>query len=207
MIEISDFDLLLNYQGLIFDLDGTIVNSMEFHIKAWQEVGMRYGINIPTKYLADHGGVPSINIAKEINIKYQLHCDDQSLADQKTEAYVKHIPEISIYHKMKLLLEFARNHKIPMIIGTGTLRSNVEKILKSTELEHYIDRFVCSDQVKRHKPHPDTFIEAAKMIDCEPIKCLVFEDAPLGVQAAANGGLDCCIVNNGSFDLSNIIKS
>lgn len=202
-----DFSKILSYQGIIFDLDGTLIDSMKYHIKAWQLVGEQYGISIPTAYLQAHGGVPSAKIACEIVEKYELKADPNSLADQKTAFYVSFIPRIEIYPLARELLVFARTHKLRMAIATGTLRSNVEKIMKLTELKDFFSIVVSSEDVTRHKPEPDTFLVAAQKIDLTSQDCIVFEDAPLGIQAAKNGHFDCCVVKDGLFDLNSIIKA
>ncbi len=201
------FDLLKNFEGLIFDLDGTLVNSMQFHIKAWQEVGEKRGVSIPADYLAENGGRPSLLIAGELASRYAFSESPELLQKEKTENYVRHIPELFIYPDMLPLLDFALSSGISMIIGTGTLRSNVEAVMKHTGLDRYITSFVCSDQVKKHKPHPDTFLLAAEIMGKSPDRCLVFEDAPLGVEAARRGGMDCCVVRDGLYDLDRIIRA
>jgi HAD superfamily hydrolase (TIGR01509 family) len=200
-----NLSVLKGYEGLIFDLDGTLVNSMQFHIRAWQEVGEKRGVSIPTDYLAANGGRPSILIAGELAEKYGFRDSFETLQREKTANYVRHIPELYVYPDMKALMEYAAYNSIPMIIGTGTLRSNVEAVMKYTGIDKYITAFICSDQVRRHKPAPDTFILAAETIGKNPADCLVFEDAPLGIESARRGGMDCCVVKDGHFDLGEII--
>lgn len=201
------FELLKKYDGLIFDLDGTLVNSMQFHIKAWQEVGEKRGVCIPADYLAGNGGRPSLLIAGELASRYGFSDSPEFLQKEKTENYVRHIPELFIYPDMLPLLDYALNSGISMIIGTGTLRSNAEAVMKHTGLDRYIPSFVCSDQVKKHKPHPDTFLLAAETMGKSPERCLVFEDAPLGMEAARRGCMDCCVVRDGAYDLDGIIRA
>ena len=202
-----DFDRILNYSGIIFDLDGTLIDSMKYHIRSWQLVGKKYGIDLETEYLQAHGGVPSFKIAQEVVSAYHLTESPKSLADQKTEYYVGFIPQIEIYPMARQLLEFSKSKNIKMIIATGTLRSNVERIMALTDLGNYIEDFVSSEDVSNHKPHPDTFLVAAQKIGLRNSDCVVFEDAPLGIQAAKNGLFDCCVVKDGVFDLTAIIKT
>ena len=195
------------YRGLIFDLDGTLVDSMQYHIRAWQEVGEARGLALSHDYLMSNGGRPSLLIAREIIARYGLRDDEQELQREKTANYVRQIPNIVIYPAMRGILEYALARGIPMIIGTGTLRSNVEAVMRHTGLDSYIRSFVSSEMVKAHKPAPDTFVASARMIGQRPEDCLVFEDAPLGIEAAHRGGMDCCVVKDGRFSLDEIIRN
>ncbi len=207
VIKMDQLNLLNRYQGLVFDLDGTLVNSMQFHILAWQEVGLKRKVNIPAEYLSGNGGRPSILIAAELKKLYNFTDAPELLQREKTANYIRHLPDISIYPQMKVLLDYAQMRQLKLVIGTGTLRSNVEAVMKHTGLDHYIEKFVCSADVSAHKPHPDTFLKSAQLISCNPGDCLVFEDAPLGIEAASRGGMDCCVVTDGNFDLAEIIKN
>jgi HAD superfamily hydrolase (TIGR01509 family) len=203
----NDFSKILDYKGIIFDLDGTLIDSMKYHIKAWQEVAARYGVNLSYEYLHSHGGVPSIKIAQEIVHNYHLEETAYCLAGQKTEKYVSYIPMIEIYPMARELMDFAKLHGIRMIIATGTLKSNVEKIMARTDLGCYIRDVISSEDVMNHKPAPDTFCVAAERIGVSCCDSIVFEDAPLGIQAAKNGNFDCCVVKDGTFDLNKIIHA
>ncbi|MBQ8706745.1 MAG: HAD-IA family hydrolase [Succinivibrionaceae bacterium] len=198
---------LERYRGLIFDLDGTLVDSMQYHIRAWQEVGAARGLALSYDYLMSNGGRPSLLIAREIIARYHLPDDEQDLQREKTANYVRQIPNIAIYPAMRSLLEYAHARSIPMIIGTGTLRSNVEAVMRHTGLDAYVSSFVSSEMVKAHKPAPDTFVASARAIGQIPEDCLVFEDAPLGIEAARRGGMDCCVVKDGRFSLDEIIRN
>lgn len=200
-----NFHLLKKYLGLVFDLDGTIVNSMDYHILAWQEVIKSYGFDIDSEYLASNGGVPSAKIAIKLVNMFGLSVNPQELAEQKTIKYQTFIPKISIYPKILVLLEYAKSNNIPMVIGTGTLKSNVLEIMKNTRLDLYINEFVSSEDIVNHKPNPDTFILASQRLGIPHQNCLVFEDAPLGIEAAKNAKMDCCKVTNGEYDLSKIL--
>ncbi len=201
-----DFESLARYKGLVFDMDGTLIDSMRFHVLAWLETAAEFGASIEESWLYAHGGVPSQVLAGIIAEKYGINTDLHELTARKTSAFVRHIPEISIYPRMRVLLETAKSMGIPMAIATGTLKSNVEKVFPATGLGEYIDKWVCSQDVKKHKPDPEIFATAAEWIGINPHDCLGFEDAPLGLKSALAAGMDCCVVKDGDVNLSRIVR-
>lgn len=206
-IRISDeFSELKRYKGLVFDMDGTLIDSMRFHVLAWIETAAEFGVSIEESWLYAHGGVPSQVLAGLICEKFGINADLRELTAQKTAAFVRHIPEISIYPRMRILLDTAKALRIPMAIATGTLKSNVEKVFPATGLGAYIDKWVCSQDVTKHKPDPEIFVTAAERIGINPSDCLGFEDAPLGFKSALAAGMDCCVVKDGDVSLSRIVR-
>lgn len=85
---------------------------------------------------------------------------------------------------------------IRIAVGTGTRTANATRILKEKGLIDYIDALVTADDVTRHKPNPDTFLEAARKLELKAEDCLVFEDGQLGIKAALRGGFDCIEVKD-----------
>ncbi len=195
-----NLSILDNFAAAVFDLDGTLVNSMPLHIKAWQNAVKEYGVTLDTDWLYAHGGVPSFKIAMSIIKEFSLPFDNpHKLAEIKTAYYLQDIDSVQIYPEMLKVLEYLKNKKIPCGIGTGTLRSNVERIVANTPLKNYIQVIVSADDVTHHKPHPETFVKVAELLNAEPKDCVVFEDTPLGITAGENGGFSTILVKNGIF--------
>lgn len=193
-----DFAKLLKYECLVFDLDGTLVDSMPFHYGAWVKAVAPFGFVPDREWMYRHGGVPSHKIARILIDEHHLPFDDpHELAAIKTRNYLENIRNVEVYPVMLELLNFAREHNIHMGIGTGTLRSNVEYIVNHTILKDYIKVIVSADDVKNHKPHPDTFLKVAEAFGADPHKSAVFEDSYFGYEAAINGGFDLIKVING----------
>lgn len=189
---------LLKYEGVIFDLDGTLVNSMPLHIKAWQRLAEELNICLDEQWLYDHGGVPSYKIASLVIDMFNLqNQDSHRLAALKTKYYVENIATVEVFPAMLEVLNFLKENNKPMSIGTGTLRSNAEFILHNTVLRFYIKEIVSADDVQRHKPFPDTFLEAARRLGVNPMNSVVFEDTKLGIEAAKRGNFNSILVENG----------
>ncbi len=199
---INSFASLLKYKGVVFDLDGTLVNSMPLHIKAWQRVAQDLHITLSDKWLYEHGGVPSYKIAKMLLTMFDIaNQDPEKIAQNKTAYYLEYIDQVEVFPKMLELLKFLKAHNIAMSIGTGTLRSNAEYIVKRTVLHDFIKVIVSADEVVNHKPNPDTFLLAAKKMQLPVSECIVFEDTNIGVEAAKRGGFSHVLVKDGVPEL------
>ena len=162
------------YAGLIFDMDGTILDTEPTHRKAWREVLGHYGLQYDAQAII------------ELN---QADLDPHALAREKTEAVrsmlldsVEPLPLVDVVKSW--------HGRRPMAVGTGSESAIAEALLAHLGLRHYFDAVVAADHVKHHKPAPDTFLLCAQRMGVQPTQCVVFEDADFGIQAARAAGMD-----------------
>lgn len=184
------------FKALIFDMDGTLVDSMPLHLAAWQQLAAECGFQCDPDWLYAHGGVPSRKIAAMLIAQHGLTLDPADMARRKTAYYVERIGEATPFPAMMQLVREQYGRK-PMAIGTGSLRSNAETILAQSGLGHFIQAVVAADDVSAHKPAPDTFLRAAALLGIAPGDCLVFEDTAIGRQAAQAAGMACVMIEDG----------
>ena len=179
--------------GAVFDLDGTFVDSMPFHIAAWQETLREYGIAISSEWLMTRGGVPSYVIAEMLTsgkispAGKPAFPAPRELARIKTANYRRRIHEIQVFPEMVAVLDYLKSRGVPLAVGTGTQRENAETIISETVLRDYIGTVVSEADITRPKPDPETFLMAAARIGALPENCAVFEDSPTGITAALKG--------------------
>lgn len=175
-------------KGLIFDLDGTLADTMPVHYKACQDVCVPRGFDFPLNFFFDMAGIPTIPCFAELVSKYHLDADAEELAKLKEERFLELIDLIKpIYPVADIVLQ--NKGLMPMSIGTGGERVSVDKTLRAI---NFIDTFpirVCSEDVKKHKPDPETFLKCAHMMKVHPKDCQVFEDGELGLTAAREAGM------------------
>ena len=185
-----DPKIIQNYTALIFDMDGTLIDTMPSHAKAWEKVGEVMGYPITGDIMYQLGGATVSTITKEIIQRYQI---PEQYFDQMVRLKRQFGFEI-VEQNATLLPAFdivkAYFKQIPMALGTGSHKVMVDKLLDKFSLRPYFNVVVDADQVSQHKPHPETFLRCAELLQVQPHNCLVFEDAPLGVQAALNAGMD-----------------
>ena len=142
------------YAGLIFDMDGTILDTEPTHRKAWHEVLGHYGLRFDEHAMVALNGSPTWRIAQSVI-------------------------ELKAWHGRR-----------PMSVGTGSESAIAEALLAHLGLRHYFDAVVAADHVQHHKPAPDTFLLCAERMGVVPARCVVFEDADFGIQAARDAGMD-----------------
>lgn len=190
-----DTSFIYRYKGIIFDLDGTLTDSMPFHVRAWQQVAKEHGFEIKDEEIYRLGGSSSKDIAKFFKDRGENVGDIDEFVKRKIHVYTQNIDKVELFPKIADILVQAKKKGLKIAIGTGTRVPNATYILKLRGLYDYIDALVTADIVTCHKPHPETFLTAADKLGLKPCDCLVFEDGQLGVEAAKNGGFDCVLVD------------
>lgn len=175
-------------KGLIFDIDGTISDTMSIHLLAYQETAAEYGFEITPEIFYSMGGMPAFQTSVRLKEKFQKDFDPQEFADKKEANFLKNIHLAKpINPVVKIIKEYAG--KLPMACGTGGTRYYALKTLDLAGVLPHFEHVVTAEDVKNHKPHPDTFLKAAELIGVSPEYCQVFEDSKLGIQAALTAGM------------------
>ena len=178
------------FEAVIFDCDGTLVDSMPAHFDAWCEALATFGAGGVFKedVFFAMGGRPTKDIVVDLNSEYNLKLDPDEVALAKREAYLKKLTEVEFIDEVA---DFARSLRgtMPMAIASGGSRYVVEKTLNVMGCSDWFDEVVTADDVANGKPAPDIFLKAAEMMHVAPEKCLVLEDAPPGVIAAQAAGM------------------
>ncbi|MCF6331770.1 MAG: beta-phosphoglucomutase family hydrolase [Draconibacterium sp.] len=175
-------------QGLIFDLDGTLSDSLPVHLATWNKVGDKYGFTFDPQIMYELTGRPTIEFAERIIEQYGVSEKPEILVQMKQKLFWE------LAHLLKPIDEVASivkkfYGKIPMAVGTGASRKSAEIQLKALNFEKYFDALVSADDVSKHKPDPDTFLECARLMGVEPQFCQVFEDGDLGIAAAKSANM------------------
>ena len=186
-------------RAVIFDLDGTLINSMPLHVLAWTTVYKERGYAINPQTIYDLGGMSSKDVVLYFN-RHGLEINDvDAFVARKVEVYRSHFDKLHTFKPIENILRDGKAKGQLIGIGTGTQRVNVDTILNFLNLDKCVDVSVSANDVTRHKPFPDTFLKAAQLLKLQPCECIVLEDGPLGIKSALDGGFDCIEVENGSF--------
>ncbi len=177
-------DLPSNFKAFIFDLDGTLADTMPIHYKACQLVCERKGFNFPEDYFYKEAGKPTLEVFRNLIRKLEIkNLDGNELGQEKEQMFIDLIPLVK---PLDFVAKVAKRYKdkIPMAIGSGGQRNTVKLTLKAIGFDGFFDSIVTCDDVEFHKPHPETFLKAASEMGVEPHDCVVFEDGDPGLEAA-----------------------
>jgi len=177
-------------KGLIFDLDGTLADTMPFHLKAWQYACEEYGIEFSSDFLRLHTGIPAWKIAENLLEERGL-TDKISLEEfmsRKTQEFFRIQTAVK---EVKPVAEIVRQYHnvLPMAIGTGGNCEAVRRTLDIIGMTKYFDIVVTANDVTNHKPHPETFLKCAELMKINPANIQVFEDGDLGIESAISAGM------------------
>jgi beta-phosphoglucomutase-like phosphatase (HAD superfamily) len=175
-------------KGLIFDCDGTLVDSMPLHMKAWEDAIKHAGGVWDYDYIFSKKGMQSRDILALYNKDFGAALDIKKVVGMKQIHFRNHYKEMQ---EIKIVTDVVRRYagKLPMAVASGGSRENVLLQLEIASIRQYFDTVITADDDVKPKPSPDIFLEAAKQIGIEPTSCQVFEDGDIGLEAAVAAGM------------------
>jgi len=179
--------------AFIFDLDGTLADTMPAHFVAWSTVVRRHGLTFPEERFYSLGGVPTAKIAAMLVTEAGLSIDPVEVAREKEKAYVDGLlAPGTVIQPIAAVLEIARRRHAegPMAVASGSVRRLVDRTLAGLGIADWFQAVVTAEDTPRHKPEPDVFLEAARRLDADPSRCTVYEDTDIGLEAARRAGME-----------------
>ncbi len=190
----------MRYKGIIFDLDGVICSTDEYHYQAWKALAVRLGIPFDRKrnnLLRGVSRMASLEIILEQSSHAYTAEEKAAFAEEKNVLYRQLLARMSpadLSDNVKDTLRALR--KIDLKLAIGSSSKNTPFILERIGLGDFFDAVADGNCITHSKPHPEVFLKAAEMLGCAPRDCLVVEDAHAGVEAAVAGGFDCAAIGD-----------
>lgn len=189
--------MLNNIKAVLFDLDGTLVESMSM----WGDIDVDYlkkfHIPVPEGLQKDIEGLSMYQTAVYFKENFAIEDSLENIMDEWNRmAYEKYTTEIPLKPGVRAFLDVLKSKNIPCGIATSNSRILTEAILKSHQVENYFSVMVTGDEITNGKPNPEVYLEAAKKLDIAPEHCLVFEDIPFGIMAGKRAGMTVCAVED-----------
>ena len=187
----------MNSFAFIFDLNGTMIDDMEYHAKAWFDI-----LNTDLKAALTLDQVRSEMYGKNVELldrvfgkNYFSPEREEEISLEKEKRYQQAFrPHLSLIKGLDQFLQQSEKEGIPMAVGTAAIPINVDFVLDGLNIRHFFKAVVSADDVIKSKPDPETFIKCAELLKVSPENCIVFEDAPKGVEAAQNAGMSSVVI-------------
>ena len=178
------------YAAYLFDLDGTVADSMPLHYVAWSQAITKHGGTFPQHLFYEWAGIPTHRTVEMLNERFGYTMSPNDVVEFKEGLYYDMLPQLQ---PVASVLEHitAMAGKVPFAIVSGSPRLSIFKTLETLGMLHLFPVIVGAEDYTRGKPHPEPFLKAASLLGVDPARCLVFEDGEQGIRSATAAGMTC----------------
>lgn len=184
-------------KAFIFDLNGTMIDDMDYHTKAWYDI-LNNDLEANLRWEDVKVQMYGKNEEVLVRIFGQEKFSEQemgAISIEKEKRYQSAFkPHLQLINGLDVFLKNAHEAGRKMAIGSAAITFNIDFVLDGLSIRNYFSAIVSADDVKVSKPNPDTFLKAAEALGSHPQDCIVFEDAPKGVEAAFNAGMKAVVL-------------
>ncbi len=184
-------------KAFLFDLNGTMINDMAYHLDAWHHmITNDLGASLSREALKkEMYGKNEEVLDRVFGAGRFTPAQMAEISMEKEKRYQEvYLPHLQLIAGLPQFLDTASRQGIPMAIGSAAITFNIDFVLDNLHIRHYFKAIVSADNVTRSKPDPETYLLAARQLGVSPSDCIVFEDAPKGVEAAANAGMQSVVL-------------
>jgi beta-phosphoglucomutase len=189
--------MILKPKAFLFDLNGTMIDDMAYHLVAWSEIlnqDLKAGMS-PGEVSAQMYGKNDELLERVFGPSFFSEAEMKKISMKKEKLYqAAYLPHLRLIYGLPALLEHASESNILMAIGSAAIPFNIDFVLDNLRIRHYFKAIVSANDVRFSKPDPETFLKAAEWLGVKPGDCIVFEDAPKGVEAALNAGMPAVVL-------------
>ncbi len=182
-------------KAFLFDLNGTMINDMQFHIEAWHLILNELGANLSLEETKHQCYGTSFEMFERVFPGKFSKAEIKTITEKKENAYQKkYLPHLKLIDGLPKFLEDAKKQNIKMAIGSAAMMFNIDFVLDNLKIRHYFDAIVSADDVQNSKPDGETYEKCATALNVKPYECIVFEDVPKGVESATNADALCVVI-------------
>lgn len=183
------------YKAFLFDLNGTMIHDMPYHVNAWHKVILSLGGNLSLERMKEECYGKGEEMLERIfpgkyTQKKRIKISEAKEAKYRTDF----LPDLKLIEGLSRFLEDANQAQIQLGIGSAANNLNIDFVLDNLNIRHYMKTIISGEMVTASKPDPETFIKCATYLNVPSNQCLVFEDTPKGVACAANAGMDAIVL-------------
>lgn len=182
-------------KALLFDLNGTMIDDMHYHISAWHRILNNLGASISLEATkAECYGKNSDVLERVLPGKFNMEEKDLIGIEKEIRYREEFLPHLKLLQGLDNFLAAAAQQEMKMAIGSAAITANIDFVLDGLNIRHYFSAIVSADDVTNSKPDPETFLKCAAKLGVDPKDCIVFEDAPKGVLSAQRAGMKTVIL-------------
>lgn len=175
-------------KALVFDCDGTLVDTMPIHWKAWCKICKETGLVFRKTDFYSLAGVPGKKIIRVLAKQQKIKLDPFVIYDRKREYFLEGLSSVTAIQCVVRFAQEAHQMGIPTAVASGSSRAQVLTALKLAKIDHLFDVVLGNEDYEDHKPEPDAFLTAAKRLGVKPEDCWGFEDSDIGLEAIRKAG-------------------
>jgi len=184
-------------RAFLFDMNGTMINDMQYHISAWHRILNEFGAGISVERMkAECYGKNNELIERILPGRFTEEEKDKLSLEKESQYQRDFRPRLKLVSGLDRFLKESHERGMKLAIGSAAIRSNIDFVLDGLNIRNYFDAIVTADDVTRSKPDPETWLKCANAVGLSAGDCLVFEDSPKGAQSALNAGMKCIIVTS-----------
>jgi len=182
-------------KAFLFDMNGTMIDDMDYHIIAWHRILNELGAGITLERMkAECYGKNDELLERMLPGKFTQKEKERMSVEKERKYQEEYRPKLALLPGLHEFLDKARASKIPMAIGTAAIMLNVDFTLDGLNIRSYFDVIVSADDIEASKPDPETYEKCAVALHMAPTDCIVFEDSPKGVESAARAGMKAVVI-------------
>ena len=182
-------------KAFLFDLNGTMIDDMQYHVTAWHRLLNDMGANISMERMKEECYGKANELIERILPGRFTEAERDAIGDQKEAVYREEFrPHLKLLPGLVEVLEGAYNNGIKMAIGSAAIMANIDFVLDGLNIRHYFSAIVSADDVTNSKPDPETYLKCAERLSVDPSDCIVFEDVPKGVESAERAGMQSVVI-------------
>ena len=188
---------MITPKAFLFDLNGTMIDDMNYHIVAWHNLLNNLGAGLSMDRVQEECYGKNGELLERVFPGRFTENEKNELGLNKEKTFqAEYRPRLQLINGLHEFLEDWHNRGIKMAIGSAAIMFNIDFVLDGLNIRNYFDALISADDVSFSKPHPETYLKAAIALNVDPANCLVFEDNPKGVESAKNAGMNVIVITS-----------
>ncbi len=184
-------------KAFLFDLNGTMIDDMNYHIVAWHNILNNLGANLSLERVQEECYGKNGELLERVFPGRFTEHEKNTLGMDKEKTYqAEYKPKLQLIAGLDDFLSEWFKKEVKMAIGSAAIMFNIDFVLDGLNIRNYFSALISADDVSYSKPHPETYLKAAEALSVLPTDCLVFEDNPKGVESAKNAGMNVVVITS-----------